>query len=445
MSGELFTEKYRPQTLDEIGGYKKNIEQIIEWGNRFCDEIPTSNKGLIIHGSEGIGKTSIAKSMAKDYGWEVIEMNASDSRTYNDIIDTLMIHATSQDINNPKGRQLLLIEECDNLYSNAGRRDLTGEKAILELLIKTQNPIIMTCNDIFNVSFNIKKLCTEVKMDKIRSTSIIKILKTIASKEKVKIPTEIFEQLVSDGDVRSSINNLQIYMISGLIADGKKESEISPFALIDTIFKTDDPFSLEGIIEKSGMNPEEALLWIEENVKYRYKGLERVYAYKALEKADIYLKKARQTGDYNLYWKLAVREMTINVAVARRFPPQKGWIQTVRPIYFKKMSATKQVRNVMKSIGNKMVGHNLLHSSRRTFINEDFPLLQRKCITDIDFLTKISSICNFTDQEIAMFLDSDLYDPRIKKVLNAKYVATSEMVERIDRQDQNCKALDSFF
>jgi DNA polymerase III delta prime subunit len=110
-------------------------------------------------------------------------------------------------------------------------------------------------------------------MDKIRSTSIIKILKTIAAKEKVKISNEVFEQLVSDGDVRNSITNLQIYIISGLIIDGKKESGISPFELIDTIFKTDDPFSLEGIIEKTGMNPEEAILWIEENIKYRYKGL----------------------------------------------------------------------------------------------------------------------------------------------------------------------------
>lgn len=442
---QLFTEKYRPASLDDVGGYNKLIDEIIEWGNRFNTEIPTIEKGLILHGAEGIGKTSIANAMALDYGWEIVEVNASDSRTYDELTSLLTAHAQTTAIDDINVRKLILIEEVDNLYTSSGRRDFSGERAIIELLIMTNNPVILTCNDIYSVPKAIKDLCLSKQMQRVRPASIGKVLKTIAKAEGTKLTKEVVDGLIVKGDVRSSVNNLQIYLISGIINQGNKEANLSPFELIDRIFKCDDPYSLEGILEKCETNPESAIVWIEENVKHRYKGLERIYAYKALSEADKYIKLAKDTGDYGLYWKLASNAMTIDVALARRFPNTGGWTKTEFPVFYKKLSATKRTRKVKDSLTQKIIDNKLAHTSKTGFKKTDFPIVQRKCIMNFDYLLKISTICKFDENEIAMLLDSDLYDPRIKKVLNAKFNITDEMKEMIERQDNKCKPLTDFF
>lgn len=92
MSGEnvlLWTEKYKPKTIQEIVGNKEMVKRIADWlvnwnHNSFDSKINDSEinscRAVIISGPPGIGKTTAAHVIARTSNYEPLELNASDVR-----------------------------------------------------------------------------------------------------------------------------------------------------------------------------------------------------------------------------------------------------------------------------------------------------------------------------------------------------------------------------
>ena len=85
---ESWAEKYRPNSLSEIIGNTKTISQLQNWAGSWGEKM--TKKGVILSGPPGCGKTSAAIALAKDMGWEIIELNASDARSGNVIEGTAL-------------------------------------------------------------------------------------------------------------------------------------------------------------------------------------------------------------------------------------------------------------------------------------------------------------------------------------------------------------------
>jgi len=70
-----FVEKYRPINLESIKGQDKPISD-------FRNLIGTYKKGkaIMIYGGHGVGKTSSVHALANDLNYEILEINASDTR-----------------------------------------------------------------------------------------------------------------------------------------------------------------------------------------------------------------------------------------------------------------------------------------------------------------------------------------------------------------------------
>ena len=66
------TEKYRPKSTDELIGNKHAIKELVK-----C--IKECKPALLV-GPPGIGKTSSVYAVANEYGYRVLEFNASDER-----------------------------------------------------------------------------------------------------------------------------------------------------------------------------------------------------------------------------------------------------------------------------------------------------------------------------------------------------------------------------
>ena len=63
----LWSDKYKPKTIEDMVGNKKNIETIKKWLSDFKQNKKNIQRALFISGPPGIGKTTIAHLILKHF------------------------------------------------------------------------------------------------------------------------------------------------------------------------------------------------------------------------------------------------------------------------------------------------------------------------------------------------------------------------------------------
>mgnify|MGYP001033471261 FL=1 len=84
-----WTEKYRPQTLDQVIGNPTAVNSLRAWARSWEKGTPEV-RVAILRGPPGVGKTTSAEALAREMGWSIVEMNASDQRTGKAIEDVAL-------------------------------------------------------------------------------------------------------------------------------------------------------------------------------------------------------------------------------------------------------------------------------------------------------------------------------------------------------------------
>ena len=80
-SNKLWTEKYRPEKIEDLLISKENLQKIHIWINGFIKKKdPNISNCLLIYGPPGCGKTSLAYIILKKYKYDIVELNASELR-----------------------------------------------------------------------------------------------------------------------------------------------------------------------------------------------------------------------------------------------------------------------------------------------------------------------------------------------------------------------------
>ncbi|KAJ2845764.1 DNA replication factor C complex subunit Rfc1, partial [Coemansia brasiliensis] len=77
---ELWTEKYKPTKLNELCGHKEPAKRILQWLSWWASGDIPEKRAVLISGPPGIGKTTTAHLVAKLAGFDVLELNASETR-----------------------------------------------------------------------------------------------------------------------------------------------------------------------------------------------------------------------------------------------------------------------------------------------------------------------------------------------------------------------------
>src|SRR2546428_6138563 len=151
-----WAEDYRPKSLRDVVGNPTAVAELEKWALSWQKGVP-DRRAVILAGPPGTGKTSAALALAKDMGWAVVEMNASDKRNALSVRQVALRGAITQTFSDTGeflstaagGRKLVILDEADNLF---GREDTGGIGAIVDTIRRAGQPIILIANAFYALS-----------------------------------------------------------------------------------------------------------------------------------------------------------------------------------------------------------------------------------------------------------------------------------------------------
>lgn len=185
---EIFVNKYKPTTLQEIIGHKEQINQLGTWLTEFPN---VEKRGVLITGPPGIGKTTMAHLVAAAVGYKVAEYNASDVRSIKSLEGLGMKRLF---------KEVVIMDEIDGL----SERGSVGE--IAALIRVSHVPIICIANDKPPKLKPIVSATLDIKCSRPLPATIANALsKKIPGTTKAQIE-KLCEQ--SGNDIRSILNTL---------------------------------------------------------------------------------------------------------------------------------------------------------------------------------------------------------------------------------------------
>ena len=292
-TSSLWVDKYAPTTTKQIigqQGERSNVKKLIKWlSNWFSNHDGTKKlsrpspwakdddgaffKAALLSGPPGVGKTTTAHLVSKELDFDVVEMNASDTRSKKLMAETfaemLSNKSLSSFVNSQKSgesgvtkRHVLLMDEVDGM---AGNEDRGGVAELILLIKNSRVPIICMCND--RNSPKIRSLaghCFDLRFTKPRPEQIKGAMLSVCFKEKINIKPDALMDLIngSNQDIRQVLHHLSLWSASEKAIPSeqakaeankaKKDFKIGPFDTVKKVFSEADHKSMS-IHDKSGL------------------------------------------------------------------------------------------------------------------------------------------------------------------------------------------------
>ncbi|KAI5172723.1 replication factor C subunit 2/4 [Nematocida sp. LUAm3] len=202
MSELPWIEKHRPKTLDEVVGNRA----IVDLFKAFVQD--ESMPHLIMTGTPGIGKTTIAEAFISSYFKDpkkkkenVLEMNASDERGIEVVRTKIKIFLQKKIV----GTRFLVLDESDSMTTSAQH----SMRRLLETHLEAK--FIFICNNVEKISDTIQSRCAILRLSPLSVEDVQTITKRISEVEDIKIAQESIKIIAesAEGDARQAINLLQ--------------------------------------------------------------------------------------------------------------------------------------------------------------------------------------------------------------------------------------------
>jgi DNA polymerase III delta prime subunit len=211
----LFTEKYRPKTIEDCILPESIKSTFQEYVNK--KQIPN----LLLSGTAGVGKTTIAKALCEEVGCDYIVINGSDESGIDTFRTKIKNYASSVSLTG--GRKVIIIDEADYLNPNSTQPAMRG--AIEEF--SSNCSFIFTCNYKNRIIDPIHSRCSVVdfKLNGNKAAMAAKFFKRvewILQQENIEYSKEVVASVVTKHfpDNRRILNELQRYSVSGVIDKG---------------------------------------------------------------------------------------------------------------------------------------------------------------------------------------------------------------------------------
>jgi replication factor C small subunit len=232
---EIWVEKYRPRTLDEVVGQDDVIQRLKGYVER--KNIPH----LLFAGPPGTGKTATAIALARDMfgeNWRdnFIEMNASDERGIDVVRHKIKEFARTAPIGDAPFK-IIFLDEADALTADAQ----AALRRTMEMYSKSCR-FILSCNYVSRIIEPIQSRCAVFKFRPVPAEAMRERLLWICENEGIEITDDGMEALlyIAGGDFRKAINALQGAAAIGKRVDAETIYQITATAKPEEIAKLID-------------------------------------------------------------------------------------------------------------------------------------------------------------------------------------------------------------
>ena len=214
----IWCQKYRPRTIEDCilpRGLKDTFLEFVSNG-----DIPN----LLLSGTAGTGKTTVARALCEELGVDYIIINGSESGNIDTLRNDVRNFASGVSITSTGKRKIVILDEADYLNPQSTQPALRG---FIEEFSKNCG-FIFTCNFKNRIIEPIHSRCSVIdfrfsKKDRPKlAMSLLKRVIEILDKESVEYNEKVLVELITKyfPDFRRVLNELQRYSVSGEIDAG---------------------------------------------------------------------------------------------------------------------------------------------------------------------------------------------------------------------------------
>ncbi|XP_060864496.1 replication factor C subunit 1 isoform X2 [Metopolophium dirhodum] len=273
IESKLWVEKYKPLTLKQIigqTGEKSNVNKLVNWLKSWYsnhgvgvnkkltrpspwakDDNGAFFKAALLSGSPGVGKTTTAHLVCKELGFDIVEFNASDTRSKKQLQNNVSELLSSTSLSPFLGgksvtkKHALLMDEVDGM---AGNEDRGGVQELIILIKNAKCPVICMCNDRNHPKIRtLSNYCFDLRFHKPKLEQIKAAMMSICYKEKLKISPDTLSSIIAstDNDIRLTLNHLSVVAAGkDNLNINKKYIKMGPWDVVRKVFSAEEHKSM---------------------------------------------------------------------------------------------------------------------------------------------------------------------------------------------------------